>query len=74
VVSASSNGESRDVYLLSICIWKAFSNTFFFDVFPFVFWRFLEKVFLFVFVFPYWKKAAIWNKNILYFKKISFHS
>ena len=30
---ASTRQSLRDVYLLSICIWKAFSNTYLFDVF-----------------------------------------
>ena len=62
----------RDVYFLSICIWKVFSNTFFFHVFPFVFWRFFEKVFLFVFVFPYWKKNSDFQYKYILFQKNMF--
>ena len=61
----------RDVYLKSICIWKVFSSTFFFDVFVFVFEEFFEKVFLFLFVFVNWKNSAFKYKYIL-FQKILF--
>ena len=44
----------------------------FFDVFPFVFLNFFEKASLFVFRFPYWKKAIL-NTNTFYFKKLSLY-
>jgi len=83
----------RDVYLISICILKAFSNTFFLMYFHLYFEDFLKKCFyLYLYflieknsfsllnfkvqytVFPYWKKTAIFNTNIFYFKKICFYS
>jgi hypothetical protein len=64
--------SGRDVYLKSICIWKYFSNTFFYVfVFVFVFEEFFEKVFLFVVVFAYWKNSDFKYKYIL-FQKIKF--
>ena len=44
--------ESRDVYLPSIFIWKAFANTNLLTYFHLCFLEFFEKVFIFLFIFP----------------------
>jgi hypothetical protein len=64
----------RDVYLLSICIWKVFSNTFFFMYFHLYFEDFLKKCFYLYLYFLIEKKTEIFNTNIFYFKKICFYS
>jgi hypothetical protein len=47
---------------------KSIFKYFFFDVFPFVFWRFFEKVFIFVFVFRYWKNNSDFKYKYILFK------
>ena len=62
----ATNGTDRDVYLLSICFWKAFANTNFLVYFHLYFENFLKKAFIFVFIFPYWKISNYKYKYILF--------
>ena len=59
--------QNRDVYLKSICIWKVFSNTFFFMYLYFYLTNFLIKYF-YLYLYLHIEKTVILNTNTLYFK------
>ena len=60
--------ESRDVYLLSICVWEAFSNKFS----ACVFLSFLKQHFYLYVYFLVEKKAIINTNNNILFQQIKF--
>ena len=66
LVPDASHNQTRDVYLLSICIWKAFSNTFFWMYFHLYFEDFLKKYLYLYLYFLIEKKSDFKYKYVLF--------